>query len=288
MNIESLSKTSLSLTSAAIFAYFDKVFPVKMLRSSPAFLALYLFFQAYGKESPLCTLTRNFNTEQVYVDDENVHDGDLPFLGSLGYYGTYPDWIHVCVVAVLSKKILISAAHCFKGSSDLDLKVTLGQVELNADYVVREKQIVNVDKVEMHPKYDNTSAYFDLCLIHTQEEIQFNDGIRPICLSDRPLNSVDGVKSRSVMLAGWGQHEGQEAHLKKMEMTIFGHDYCYQKYDVHGESDDGRLRETFLPNHVTSQTMCAGHVHKNEGSCKGDSGMLKKLIHSFFGFYRAF
>ena len=49
----------------------------------------------------------------------------------------------------------------------------LGQSDLNAENPTNYQQVIDISHVEPHPDYDNVSAYYDIGLIFTQEDIEF-------------------------------------------------------------------------------------------------------------------
>ena len=95
------------------------------------------------------------------------------------------DWQNLCAASILSKHILMTAGHCIR-SHESNRKVLLGQTELNSDTFETSRQVLNIERVEQHPKYDNTTAYYDIGLIYTIEEIEFNEAAQPICLPLMP------------------------------------------------------------------------------------------------------
>ena len=95
------------------------------------------------------------------------------------------DWQNLCAASILSKHILMTAGHCIR-SHESNRKVLLGQTELNSDTFETSRQVLNIERVEQHPKYDNTTAYYDIGLIYTIEEIEFNEAAQPICLPSMP------------------------------------------------------------------------------------------------------
>ena len=60
------------------------------------------------------------------------------------------------------------------------MKVVLGQYDLcDADaQTVR----FSIDKLIVHPRYDNTTEFADLMLVRLNMRVTFNRFIRPICL----------------------------------------------------------------------------------------------------------
>ena len=74
-------------------------------------------------------------------------------------------------------------------------------------------------KVELHPRYDNVSSYYDIGIIYTDKDIIFNEDVRPICLSNQPNYDVNFLASKSVHMAGWGRVTDQ-SNARRNELTL--------------------------------------------------------------------
>ena len=171
------------------------------------------------------------------------------------------DWKNNCAASILSKNILMTAAHCLK-THESKRKVLLGQSVLDSETFEITRQLLNIARVEQHPKYNNETAYFDIGLIYTSEEIEFNEAVQPICLPTRPSQNPDNLDGNLAILAGWGQESvngnRKKSTLRRIPLAIFSQEQCHHKYDLRGNADDAKARAKFLPNMFTSQTICAG------------------------------
>ena len=170
-------------------------------------------------------------------------------------------WQNVCAASILSKNILMTAAHCIR-SHESKRKVLVGQSVLNSDTFETSRQLLNIDRVEQHPKYTNKTAYYDIGLIFTSEEIEFTEAVQPICLPLLPSQNSENYEGNLALLAGWGQESEdgsrEKVSLRRLPLAIFSQEQCHIKYDLTGRSDDARARADFLPDMFTNQTICAG------------------------------
>ena len=171
------------------------------------------------------------------------------------------DWKNLCSASILSKRILMTAAHCLK-THEGKRQVLLGQSVLNSDSWEVSRQVLNIERVEPHPKYNNISAYYDIGLIYTTEDITFNEAVQPVCLPTLPSQNSDHLDGNLAILAGWGleSEDGnrERTTLRRLPLAVFSNETCHQKYDLTGGSDAARNRKTFLPHMFTNQMMCAG------------------------------
>ena len=171
------------------------------------------------------------------------------------------DWKNLCSASIISKHILMTAAHCLR-THENKRQVLVGQSVLKSDTFETTRQVLNIAKVEQHPKYIDYIAYFDIGLIYTVEEIQFNAAVQPVCLPTAPSQNSDDLDGNIAVVAGWGKEseDGINANgiLRRISLAVFSYETCHQKYDLTGNSDDARNRKTFLPQMFTNQMLCAG------------------------------
>ena len=157
----------------------------------------------------------------------------------------------------------MTAAHCLRNHEG-KRQVLVGQSMLKSETFISTRQLLNIAKVEQHPRYNNYIAYFDIGLIYTTEEIEFNEAVKPICLPTTPSQNSDDLEANLAVLAGWGKESedgmNESGMLRRISLAVFNFETCKQKYDLIGDSDDGRQRKIFLPKMFTSQMMCAGSL----------------------------
>ena len=111
----------------------------------------------------------------------------------------------------------------------------------------------------MHDKYDGTSAYFDIGIIFTEEDIEFTDEAKPICFSDKPFES-EHLISRECGVVGWGNNDkaNDNFQLSFSHLQVYNQETCNEKYDIQGESSIAQDRKKMLPNSFNQETFCAG------------------------------
>ena len=171
------------------------------------------------------------------------------------------DWKNLCSASIISKHILMTAAHCLR-THESKRQVLVGQSMLKSDTFETTRQVLNIAKVEQHPKYIDYIAYFDIGLIYTSEEIQFNEAVQRACLPTAPSQNSDDLDGNIAVVAGWGKESedgiNSKGILRRISLAVFSYETCHQKYDLTGNSDDARNRKTFLPQMFTNQMLCAG------------------------------
>ena len=138
----------------------------------------------------------------------------------------------------------------------------MGQSDLTSEIWSENRQVIDIEKVEMHKKYDGTAAYFDIGIIFTKEDIEFTDEAKPICFSDKPFEP-EQLRSKECGMVGWGNHgdskkSNDNFQLSFSPLQVYNQETCNEKYDIQGESSIAQDRKTMLPNLFTKETFCAG------------------------------
>ncbi|CRL01806.1 CLUMA_CG015022, isoform A [Clunio marinus] len=142
----------------------------------------------------LSNLHKTNDARNFIVGGRKAAEGQFPYLVSL----RTPWGAHFCGGAIINDRWILSAAHC---TFFFDIpEIIAGSVRSDAGgerYAI--KRIVN------HENFDFNRDPFtdDICLLQTNQTIQFNDLIQSIPLSrNRIFRSSRGV------IAGWGWNEG--------------------------------------------------------------------------------
>ena len=130
------------------------------------------------------------------TDARSSNDIKLQFLASYGRNSQIKQewkWVHQCTASVLTKRTLLTAAHCLRKFDQEKNSVVVGADDLNSDtgLVSGSRQDITISRVVRHPDYDDVTAYYDVAIIHTDEDIQFDDGVKPACLSNLTSKSTD-------------------------------------------------------------------------------------------------
>ena len=79
------------------------------------------------------------------------------------------------------------------------MHVVAGGIELNT--FEEEEQTRNLQKIIGHPNYDSNTISNDICLLHLQESLIFNDWIQPIPL---PTQGQEYEAGTECTVTGWG------------------------------------------------------------------------------------
>lgn len=99
-------------------------------------------------------------------------------------------WTALCGGSIISRNLVISAAHCLENT--LGLTVVLGAHRLFNSLEESQLRIgVEPENVIMHPLYDARMLYNDLALVVLTFPVAFNQFIQPIKLPDEEMMRKD-------------------------------------------------------------------------------------------------
>lgn len=196
---------------------------------------------------------------------EYITRGDWPwivalFVKSLGNLNFH------CGGTLISKKLVITAAHCIKDRDREPYKPSEVVSFLGRNNIIEWSDqgftSSDITQIYMHPDYraENLSYDSDLSILVLKSTISYTRFIRPICLWSFSANIRD-IEQQVGIVVGWGRNENGSivsAEAKKVNAPIVSEAECL------------RADESFR--YITSnRTFCAGGLN-GEGPCHGDSG----------------
>ncbi|XP_052739973.1 chymotrypsin-2-like [Bicyclus anynana] len=154
---------------------------------------------------------------------------------------------HVCGGAVISRRHLVTAAHCVIGAEKEHIKVVVGTTDLDyggLDY--------NVELIHIHEKYNISLKLNDIAILRIKGLFDLDKVIR---LEYKELNEHD-----TVILSGFGAKEPNGESSRRMyaiNLTVLNQETC--KYAMR------HTREVF-------DSMLCTFTRIGQGGCHGDSG----------------
>ncbi|KAG7296117.1 hypothetical protein JYU34_021213 [Plutella xylostella] len=173
--------------------------------------------------------------------------------------------VYVCGGTLIDGLHIMTAAHCIKSHHAIDLRVRLGEWDVNHDveffpYIERD-----VLSVHVHPQYYAGTLDNDLAILKLQSPVEWTKypHISPACLPDKYTDYA----GQRCWTTGWGKdafgdYGKYQNILKEVDVPIHGHNQCQQQ-----------LRQTRLGfNYELSPGfLCAGG-EEGKDACKGDGG----------------
>ncbi|CAN9515311.1 unnamed protein product [Ophioblennius macclurei] len=190
------------------------------------------------------------------VGGQDSREGEWPWQVSL----QIPGMGHVCGASLLSRRWVMTAAHCVQDSngnrySQADQwQVLLGlhmQGQINEWTVTR-----SVKRIVAHGDYNPVTFDNDIALMELDADVSLNQNIWPICL---PASSHDFPAGEEAWITGWGNtREGgvRATVLQKAQVRIINSTVC----------------KSLMSDEVTDRMLCAGVLKGGVDACQGDSG----------------
>ena len=167
---------------------------------------------------------------------------------------------HFCGGSIISKKFILTAAHCTSRIQKSDIKVITGSGNLGyrSNYQA-ERSVINIIQ---HPKFVDDQSYYDIALLELDQELTFSEHIFPICLPSQPNYNPDHRMHQASTLTGWGRSEvgGQVSpELRQAQLTIFSSSHCNaSRWETNRYTGLNESSSSLIPHLFQSSVMCAG------------------------------
>ena len=205
-----------------------------------------------------------FQITPLVVGGTSVRKGAWPWLAAV-FYNRISGLSFICGGTLVSPKIVVSAAHCFKTSDETvrtnEIIIYLGRYNI-LRWMEEGSQPAEVEQIIVHSEYmkNETSYDADVALIILKKRVQYSEYIRPICLWNGP-NDINEIIGSTGTVVGWGRDGSGNmvsAEPQKISLPVVAEATCL------------RASDTFR--YITSErTFCAG-AKNGRGPCNGDSG----------------
>ena len=86
----------------------------------------------------------------------------------------------------------------------------------------------SIRSIMIHPKYDNTMAYFDVAVIKMNQPVPYLTNIYPVCLPVTPSRRTNKYDDKSAILIGWGVTDNRQQTsqtLREVQQTVYSTRY---------------------------------------------------------------
>lgn len=136
------------------------------------------------------------------INGSTAEPGQFPYMVSVRELGRFfhvdpvVHWRHTCGGSVISKRWVVTVAHCTNGPP------SAFQIYVGAHHINNDGTAHAVERIVIHPKYKAPSSNSDISLMKTIEKIQTNDLVKPIPLRRKFVGI--GVKT---IVTGWGNSD---------------------------------------------------------------------------------
>ncbi|XP_023015711.2 uncharacterized protein isoform X2 [Leptinotarsa decemlineata] len=213
--------------------------------------------------------TRNSQGINGRIKNPVYVDGDSEF-------GEYPwqvailkkdpkESVYVCGGTLIDSLHIITAAHCVKSYTGFDLRVRLGEWDVNHDVEFYPYIERNVGSVHVHPEFYAGTLYNDIAVLRMDTPVDWSKHphISPACLP-HPHDEYTGSRCWTT---GWGKDAfgdfGKYQNiLKEVDVPVVSNSICQRQLQQTRLGYDFKLHPGFI---------CAGG-EEGKDACKGDGG----------------
>lgn len=199
----------------------------------------------------------------AYVDGESEF-GEYPWQTAI-LKKDPKESVYVCGGTLIDGLHIMTAAHCIKSYKGFELRVRLGEWDVNRDvefYPYIERDIVSV---HVHPLYYAGTLDNDLAILKMDHPVEWTKypHISPACLPDKYTDYA----GQRCWTTGWGKdafgdYGKYQNVLKEVDVPILSHGQCQQQLKQTRLGYNYELNPGFL---------CAGG-EEGKDACKGDGG----------------
>uniref|UniRef100_A0A8C4RKJ2 Peptidase S1 domain-containing protein n=1 Tax=Erpetoichthys calabaricus TaxID=27687 RepID=A0A8C4RKJ2_ERPCA len=179
----------------------------------------------------------------------DVTTGQFPFQVSLQTNSS-----HICGGTLVSCSWVLTARHCFSGSTTpQDWVAVVGTLNLNdvTSPNVQKRVLKNIVYYNTSSSNDN-----DIALVELQSPVVFTEFVQPACL---PLDTTMLTVGQTCTILGWGlTSEGGSPsyNLLQAQINLYSNSEC----------------QNLLNTPITNSMICAGVPNGGADTCQGDSG----------------
>ncbi|KAL4716762.1 hypothetical protein ACJJTC_001918 [Scirpophaga incertulas] len=182
------------------------------------------------------------------VGGEDIEITEAPYQVSLVNKGR-----HSCGGTIVSRDIIITAAHCVVGANPANYQIRAG-----SSFSQRGGELYPVGDILYHPGFTFNKMDYDIAIMWVSRPIQFSDRIAAIDMAEAGDEISDGELTE---VTGWGnlkESGGQPSILQRVFVAKVNDEMCNKAY---------------YPSYtITPNMLCAGSSEGGKDACQGDSG----------------
>ncbi|XP_057271920.1 trypsin I-P1-like [Pezoporus wallicus] len=182
-------------------------------------------------------------------DDDKIVGGYTCAANSVPFQVSLNSGYHFCGGSLINSQWVVTAAHCYKYS----MQVQLGKHNL----ALKEstQQVIRASKIIRHSGFNSDTLDNDIMLIKLATPAQLNSAVQTVSL---PTSCV--TAGTTCIISGWGNTRSSGSSypdtLQCLKAPVLSSSACSNAY----------------PGEITNNMICVGFLEGGKDSCQGDSG----------------
>ncbi|XP_049881045.1 vitellin-degrading protease-like isoform X3 [Pectinophora gossypiella] len=182
------------------------------------------------------------------VGGEDIDITEAPYQVSLVNRG-----MHSCGGSIVANDLILTAAHCVRGSRPENFQIRVGSSILN-----KGGELYPVGEIIWHPDFEFSKMNKDIAVMWLSEPLRFSDEVMAIPMLSEDVEIEEGEETT---VTGWGAIEENgiaPKMLQRVEVPIVSQENCQDAYSP--------------MYNITNSMLCAGLPSGGKDACQGDSG----------------
>ncbi|XP_055589993.1 polyserase-2-like [Uranotaenia lowii] len=230
--------------------------------------------KSYYQRSNLADCHARFHERRVDRYQTAVFGGvkanetEFPHMAVLGWSDEAGQVQWQCGGSLITKRFVLTAAHCVQNGGISPDVVRLGDVNLASTEDDQYGQQFMIKEITRHPQHVFKEKYYDLALVELEKDVTLTPGVCPACIWPDQVYPYESFEVAGFGATGFA--EDNSPNLLKARIEPVDQNSCTTAFPA----------SRGLPRGIVDDQLCA--VGKNSDTCPGDSGgPLQTTLHTY-------